>query len=257
MIRFILEDLLANFRKESNMQEILWLILAILCLIYYLSICLVMKKWNSTFSRFWLMAAVLFMMVHITNYIWLKSLVLVIIGFFTGIELLILQAMSQREVPGLPYIIVLGAKVNGTVVSESLRRRLEAAVSYLQANADTKVIVSGSKLHDELITEAEAMKRYLVEHGIEPERILEEDQSFTTKQNLKFSRELMEDKGAAVGIVTSNYHMYRSLAYARRLGYQKVYGIPASCHPVLFVNYMTREFFAVFKIWLTTGFTML
>ena len=239
------------------MQEILWLILAIICLIYYLAICLVMKKWNSTFSRFWFMAAGIFIGIHITNCIWIEMLAAAGVCIFAGVEILILKAMSQKEVTGLPYIIVLGAKVNGTVVSESLRRRLEAAAAYLKSNPETKVIVSGSKLHGEFITEAEAMKCYLVEQGIDAERIIEEDQSYTTKQNLMFSRELMEDKGAAVGIVTSNYHIYRSLVYAKRLEYQNVYGIPASCHPILFVNYMTREFFAVVKIWLTTGFTML
>ena len=239
------------------MWKTLWIILAILCLIYYLCICQIMKKWNSTFSRFWLMTAAVFIVIHITNYIWIEKLVMMGFFFFAGIEMLILKAMHSKAVSGLSYIIVLGAKVNGTVVSESLRRRLDAAAEYLRENPDTQVIVSGSKLNGELITEAEAMMRYLVNQGIDKKRILKEENSYTTKQNLIYSREFIEDEGAAVGIVTSNYHIYRSLALARQLGYQQVYGIPASCHPVLFVNYMTREFFAVIKIWLTKDFTML
>lgn len=237
--------------------EISTILLGILFLIYYICICLVMKKWNSTFSRFWLLAGVVMIGIHFIRSVIVDTLLAVGIGFFIGIEILIFKAMLQKKVNNLPYIIVLGAKVNGTVVSESLRRRLDTAAVYLKENPDTQVIVSGSKLGGELITEAEAMMRYLVEHGINPGRIHKEEASYTTKQNLMFSKELIEDKEAAVGIVTSNYHLFRSLAYARRLGYKKIYGIAASCHPVLFINYMTREFFALVKIWLTKDFTML
>lgn len=237
--------------------EISTILLGILFLIYYLCICLVMGKWNSTFSRFWIVVGVLMIGIHFFRSTVIDILLVLGFSFFIGIEIQIVRAMFQKAVNGLPYIIVLGAKVNGTVVSESLRRRLDAAADYLNDNPDTQVIVSGSKLNGELITEAEAMMRYLVDKGIDETRILKEENSYTTKQNLMFSRELMEDKTAATGIVTSNYHMFRSLAFARRLGYIQVYGIPASCHPVLFINYMTREFFALMKIWLTKDFTML
>ena len=216
-----------------------------------------MRKWNSTFSRFWILAGIVLIVSGMINHIVIHIVLVVGIVLFVGTEVLILKAMFQKHISKLPYIIVLGAKVNGTVVSESLRRRLDAAAVYLQENPDTQVIVSGSKLNGELITEAEAMMRYLADRGIDERRILKEENSYTTKQNLILSRELMEDKAAAVGIVTSNYHIYRSLVYAKRLGYKEVTGIPASCHPVLFVNYMTREFFAVIKIWLTKDFTML
>ena len=53
-----------------------------------------------------------------------------------------------------------------------------------------------------------------------------------------------------VGIVSNNFHMYRALRYARKLGYQHPCPIAASCHPVLLLNYMTREFFAVWKMWI-------
>ena len=101
------------------------------------------------------------------------------------------------------------------------------------------------------------MMRYLADRGIDERRIMREENSYTTKQNLILSRGLMEDKAAAVGIVTSNYHIYRSLVFAKRLGYNEVYGIVADCHPVLIINYITREFFALVKIWLTKDFTML
>ena len=54
-----------------------------------------------------------------------------------------------------------------------------------------------------------------------------------------------------VGIVTNNFHAYRAFALARRLGYERVLPVPCGCPPVLFVNYMVREFFAVWKMWLS------
>ena len=238
--------------------EISTILLGILCLVYYIAICLVMGKWNSTFSRFWIAAGLGMIGIHFIRSLIVDVIVGVAFAFFIMIEICIIKAMFLKKINNLPYIIVLGAKVNGTVVSESLRRRLDAAAEYLRENPKTQVIVSGSQLGGELITEAEAMKAYLQKAGIEENRIFKEEASFTTEQNLKFSRELMEDKQSPVGIVTSNYHVFRALAYAKHLGYQNVVGIPASCHPVLFVNYMVREFFAIIKLfWLTKKFTML
>ena len=62
-------------------------------------------------------------------------------------------------------------------------------------------------------------------------------------------RAFLADPEAAVGIVSNNFHLYRACALARRLGYQKVFPLPAGCHPVLFPNYMVRECFAVWKSW--------
>jgi len=67
---------------------------------------------------------------------------------------------------------------------------------------------------------------------------------------LKFSKRYMNCKEADVGIVSNNFHLYRACAYARRLGYGHPYPLAASCHPALLVNYMVRECFAVWKMWL-------
>ena len=234
------------------------LYLGIICLIYYICICAVMGKWNSTFSRFWLLTGIFAICIQRFMNPVLEGIFLAGFTCFLCLEILILREMFKKPQEKLPYVIVLGAKVNGTVVSESLRRRLDRAVTYLKQNPDTIAIVSGSQLGGEMITEAEAMKRYLMAAGIEEARIIKEENSFTTEQNLKFSKELIPESDSPVGIITSNYHVYRALCYARKLGYKEVYGIAASTHPVLLVNYLVREFFAILKLfWLTIRFTML
>ena len=158
---------------------------------------------------------------------------------------------SDRE-EDCPYIIVLGAHIQGTKVTGSLSRRLEAAVSYLEDHPGTTVIVSGSMGKGEAVTEAKAMEEYLRARGISPARILLEDRSTSTKENFAFSSALIPDKAEPVGVVTNNFHMYRAKAYARRTGYKNPRAIPASSSAVLFLNYMVREFFAVWKMWIFT-----
>ena len=77
--------------------------------------------------------------------------------------------------PGADYMVVLGAQVNGTKVSRALRYRLDAAFEYAMDNKNTKVIVSGAQGYKEDITEAKAMRDYLVEKGLEVERVIMED----------------------------------------------------------------------------------
>ncbi|MEI3193353.1 MAG: YdcF family protein [Lachnospiraceae bacterium] len=90
------------------------------------------------------------------------------------------------------YLVVLGAQVRGTVPSRALKKRLDTAAEYLGKNLETKVVVSGGKGAGEEITEAEAMENYLLELGIEKDRIIMEDRSTTTSENLRYTGELID-----------------------------------------------------------------
>ena len=169
---------------------------------------------------------------------------------FAVVEMLIAGGMVSTEEKGIPYLIVLGAQVKGTKITDSLRRRLRRSAAYLSENPETMVIVSGGQGPGEAISEAEAMAAYLIGCGIKRSRILLEDQSKSTEENLTFSARYLPDKNVKVGIVSNNFHMYRACLYARRIGYKDVCRIPAGCSPLLFVNYMVREFFAVCRLWL-------
>ncbi len=157
----------------------------------------------------------------------------------------ILACMKTKADDNLSYIIVLGARLIGTRVSDSLRRRLDAAIEYMKKNPDTIAIVSGGQGPGEAMTEAKAMKEYMVSKGILAERIIEEDQSSTTRENMVFSRKLVGEDVKEVGIVTNNFHLYRSGLYAKKAGYVDVRYLSASCHPILFLNYLVREIIAI------------
>ncbi|HIT33876.1 MAG TPA: YdcF family protein [Candidatus Faecousia intestinigallinarum] len=168
-------------------------------------------------------------------------------AIFTGA--VILQASAGTPEAECDYIIVLGAGVNGTEPSRSLSDRLQAAYAYLTEHPDSTAIVSGAQGIGEDISEAECMFRELTAMGIAPERVWKEEQAANTRENLQFSLDLIEQRTgkrpAAVGLVSSDYHLYRAGEFARE---QQVlsYGIPArTTAPHLFLNYFLREIAAV------------
>jgi len=238
----------------------IWLILSLLCLIYYV-VCVNYAGFSAAFVFMWLVAAVAFMVIFIAfriikmNNIVVPSLIkimffgVVITGvvIFILLEGLIISNMTIAPKAGCDYIIVLGAQIKGTNVTNSLRERLDTAYNYIILNPDTKIIVSGGQGEGEDITEAYAMKGYLVARGIEGSKIMMENRSINTNENMKFSLELIKDKNASVGIVTSNFHIYRSMKLAKAQGLTNVSGIVSPCNSILFLNYMVRESVGIAK----------
>ena len=147
------------------------------------------------------------------------------------------------------YVIVLGAGVNGTVPSLSLRERLDATEAYLRAHPDCVAVVSGCQGDGEDISEAECMFRELTQAGIEPERVWMEDRATNTRENIRFSLDVIEERTGqrpdSAGIVSSEYHLYRAGLFAKEQGLQST-GIPARTSWFsLRLNYFLREIAAV------------
>ncbi len=172
-------------------------------------------------------------------------------GYFAVIEGLVISGMNDRGEQHPDYIIVLGAKVNGITPSLSLRHRIDSAASYLKENPNVKVIVSGGQGHDEDISEAECMRRELIEKGISPDRIITEDKSTSTDENIAFSLPLMEE-GASFGVVTNNFHVWRAIRIAEKQSGQEVCAISAPYPNALILHYMAREFVTI-TVYILTG----
>ena len=114
------------------------------------------------------------------------------------------------------------------------------------------MVVSGGQGADEHISEAQGMYDYLVAHGLEADRILLEDQSVNTVQNLAFSAKNFDKEKDEVLIVSNNFHVFRAVGIARRQGYQKVSGLAARGYWFLLPNNMLREFVGEWQV-LRTG----
>ena len=157
----------------------------------------------------------------------------------------ILRASLGADDPQEAYVVVLGAKVNGTSPSLSLSDRIDAAERYLRSHPDTVAILSGGQGTDEDISEAECMYRQLTARGISPQQLWIEDKATSTWENLKFSLDLIEEKTGnrpdTIGLISSEYHLFRAGLFAKDCGVTAV-GIPAKTQWIsLRVNYFLRE----------------
>lgn len=170
---------------------------------------------------------------------------------FAVFECMIISQMNARPFQPVDYIVVLGAQVRGTRITRSLRYRLDAACEYLTENPGTAAVVSGGQGPGEDLPEAEAMKNYLVEKGIGPERILVEKDSVNTNENLKFSRAIIDkienNQDYTLAVVSNNFHIYRAVSIGKKQGLASIEGLAARSDAFLLVNYMVREAMAVFK----------
>lgn len=169
-------------------------------------------------------------------------------GCFCTVEGFIVSA-ARGSGEDCDYLLVLGAAVKGKVPGRALAERLQGALDYLNAHPETVCIVSGGQGLGEEITEAQCMRDWLVEHGLPAERVLMEDRATSTWENINFTLALLESRDGQrpqrLGILSSEYHLYRAGLMARDLGIEAV-GIPAATHPwPNRIHYYLREFFGV------------
>ena len=155
------------------------------------------------------------------------------------------------------YVVVLGAKVRHDGPSVSLMDRIYAAADYLEAHPEAKAIVSGGQGPDEPMEEAHCMHEELVKLGIDPSRIWIEDRATSTWENLQFSLDLIERKTGArptkIGILSSEYHLFRASLFAHACGVESV-GIPAATSRLSQkINHFMREVAGVWHYLLLGG----
>ena len=166
---------------------------------------------------------------------------------FVIVEGCIISAYRAKGEPNLDYLIVLGAQVKEKGPSAALKFRLDTAYDYLVENENTLCIVSGGQGANEPHSEAQGMYDYLVEKGIAKERLIMEDKSTDTSENIAFSSVFLDMEKDRVGIVTNNFHVFRGVHLAKHQGIQNVCGIAAPSNIYFQLNNMVREFFGILK----------
>ncbi|WP_246277220.1 YdcF family protein [Neobacillus endophyticus] len=147
------------------------------------------------------------------------------------------------------YLIILGAKVNGTAPSLVLSSRIHYAAKYLKEYPHTVAIASGGKGPGENISEAEAIKTQLVHQGIDESRIIIENRSTDTYENIRYSKKLIPPKSRIGIIVTNNFHLYRAVSIAKDQGLH-VYGLPADTPASAILKSYSREYLSITKYYL-------
>ena len=192
---------------------------------------------------------------------------------FGAVCILVFSGVAGKDPEGMDYVIVLGARAKEHAVSNSLKKRLDKAIEYSEKNPDTILVLSGGRGKDEPVSEAMAMYQYLVYNGVDPDRLLLEEQSTSTVENIAFSKVVIErhrsaqksgkgrppkalgsegapkveDKPLEIGVLTSNFHVFRAVMIARHWGMENVRGIAAGSDRVLFIHMCVRECASILK----------
>ncbi|MBR3901033.1 MAG: YdcF family protein [Ruminococcus sp.] len=162
------------------------------------------------------------------------------------ISCFMVKAMNDKPKNSQTTVVVLGCQINGETPSRMLKCRLDAAYDYLSENNDVKVIVSGGQGSDEVTSEADVMRKYLLKRGIEDSRIFMEDKSTSTEENLRFSKEIIDKEGLCgeITIVTDGFHQLRADILAKKQGIE-ARNISASTEKWLLPTYWIREIYGV------------
>lgn len=183
----------------------------------------------------------------------LKPFILIGLALFIFLETLII-GFPKNNNEYSEYLIILGAGIHGEKLSQTLEKRVEKAIKYINSvDKDMYIILSGGKGEDEDISEALAMKRYLVDKGIKEELLILEDKSTNTKENLEFSKKIIEEKenkdieNINITIVTTDFHAFRSNMIAKSLRYKNIKLTTSLSNPFLIPIHFTREALAIVK----------
>lgn len=177
----------------------------------------------------------------------ISMIVLCLIGalllLFIVVSCFMLHA-AAKEAPKNATVIVLGAALRGDRPSVMLADRLDAAEKYLRANPESACIVSGGQGADELYPEALVMKNYLIKQGIEESRIYMEDASSSTAENIRYSKQIIEqyNLNRSVVIATQEFHQLRAQSFAKKGGLTDVG--PCTCRSPWYLLgcYWVRDF---------------
>ncbi len=164
---------------------------------------------------------------------------------------MVADAIAARHEPekDKDFLIVLGCglKKDGTP-TPLLKGRLDRALSFYEKQKEETgkelvFITSGGQGPDECVSESAAMKKYLTGHGVPADRIIEEDRSEDTFENMKYSKEKIWeiDPNAKIAFSTTNYHVFRSGLFARRVKMRAV-GMGSKTKWYFWPNAAVREF---------------
>ena len=169
---------------------------------------------------------------------------------FISVEGLIIYNGHHVDKEKPDYLMVLGAGLRGTKISTSLLYRLETALDFHELYPDVKIIVSGGQGEGEKISEASAMRNFLVDNGVDSSQIIMEDKSTDTYENFLYTKKILDEesevKDPTVTVISNNFHMFRAKFLAKEVGINTL-GYPAPSHKVSAVVFYVREFFGVIK----------
>lgn len=179
------------------------------------------------------------------------SVIISAVIIVAGIETVFMISAAVRPPEPQATVVVLGCRVYGERPSRMMVARLKAAKKYLDKNPESACILSGGQGADEDISEAECMYRYLVANGVSPDRLYKEDKSTSTRENLAFSKEIIEREGLNnnIAIATNEFHEYRAQEIAKALGLESG-AVSGATEIWVLPTYYIRELYGILYEWI-------
>ncbi|MBO4358536.1 MAG: YdcF family protein [Erysipelotrichaceae bacterium] len=237
-------------------------VLGMAFIIYGLTVLLLIKA-GSIFNFFFLILGLLCMSValcweKVRSYIpddlrkILYVPVVVSVCFFLIIECKIISYADKESADDAEYVILLGSQMKEDGPSMDYRARIDTAYEYLVEHPSAMIICTGAKGDKEPVSEAEGARKYLLEKGIADERIIVEDNSYSTLQNIANARDIILKRGGdlsetGIVIVSARYHLFRAAYLAGKFGFESVSAKGGMGLFILQPHYYCREFFGYLK----------
>ena len=265
-------------RKGAGLVSILFFILAMVSFAYGAAVLSFFRSRN-WFNYIWFIAGAVFL---IFSFLfsgssglpkavkWILGILIIACLANFGVFTYRVVDMQMRQPPETAdWVIVLGAKVNGTSPSTEFSARISKALEYsgtiisreivdTDNKHELRIIATGGQGEDEGAAEAEVCAGVLHDHGIPMLRILIENRSTTTRENLINAMEIIKANGGSekdkVLIVSSGFHLYRASKLAKALGYENAEYLGGTGLPILVPHYVVREYAANIKENMTGSF---
>lgn len=154
----------------------------------------------------------------------------------------VLRNMTTLVPKNCDYLFILGAAVNGDIPSNVLQKRIDKAFEYLNAHPNTKAVCTGGLGPGDQLSEGRCIATVLADMGIAKGRILIEEQSTTTAENIRLGLEQIADRPECIGIVSSNFHIFRAKLIMKSFTSADTEGIGADFSGILLPHYILREY---------------
>ncbi len=244
-----------NLEKYTNYIEtsrlivsIIMLVVGIFSLIYF---ALLTRRygqkrryysWFALFVICFLRTIAYSLKLHVPNsmYFYIHTLCMGVAIYLLGVGVLMFLATLKKCPKNVDYIIIHGSRVGGRV----LKGRINMAYKYLKRNENTIAIGTGEQGFDEKIPEGTYIKKKLVEKGIDPKRVLVEDTSTSTIENIKNAAKLMKDyKDKKIAVVSDDWHVFRCKKTVKRFLGVEAYSICSYTYILSSIDSIARELF--------------
>lgn len=176
----------------------------------------------------------------------LKTVLMCVLVLQSALSLGIVLGGNDTNIEDADFVLVLGYQLDNNEMSETLKLRLDKAYEYAMNNPYSTFVLCGGVTRENTISEAEIMRRYLSFRGLNESRIVCEDQSTNTIENIQNSLEYVRGDSKIV-VVSSNYHVARAKMICESVGLN-VKGIGSKAPILLIPNQCLFEKISMLRL---------